>query len=73
MIIMCSIHKIDVWYDNQFKTWAVTIFDTYGNQIGECEYSYRKVSAILEASAIKSERGGEIHVHNKIGKLMKII
>lgn len=44
-----TIHRIDVWYDHQFKTWYVTEYNGDGDQVGTSEDHYHKRDAAAQA------------------------
>jgi hypothetical protein len=67
-----KIERVDVWWVQEFKTWAVTMYDAEGNSMPqdngeECEYHHRKHDAVRSASLICEQHAVNLSVYTKNG------
>jgi len=59
--------RVEVWYDNMcFKTWCVTAYDEYGDQVGETQYYHLKTDAVKWAN--RDYANAELVVYTRNGK-----
>jgi hypothetical protein len=60
-------NKVEVWYDNtHFQTWCVTVFDEFGDQVGETDFYHLKADAVKWAK--RDYADAKLVVYTKDGK-----
>ena len=57
--------KINVWFCEEWKSWAVTWYDAEGNQVDESEWFHTKAEAVDMAKAYRDSGRCEVLEINK--------